>query len=408
MERSRGHGNLSKGKMELNMKTTIRLLAIFALILVTVGQPSTALAGNADKALYVHSSFETVDPSGCIVTRTNVELQDIYEPAVWIGIWKDDNCAGVRLIDATGYTNLERSEFEVAGNLDSAAVNTKVTLYDRVSQSAFDVYVDVTWTATTPMIRYVGKNLERGPSYDSGMCHWIESQIYHKRDAQASGTISDGQTDFTPQPSVNAEIFLDRYKVVSFCGPMLEATLRAQIPTATRDLQSLKYSGTEAYFYQTDSSGCIDTYVSIGAGRFLVNSGDKLSGAALFMYKYDGCNQTTILNASNDFVPLTRSDFKISGNSATLNKTITVYDTVQDKSIDVLVKLNWTTSGPSYQNVFNFQWHAPDCDEHGHEVYGWREAQLSGKILSSEVVFDPAQADYADFYWDRYIVDWCG
>lgn len=394
--------------MELHMKTTIRLLATFALVLVTIGQHSIARAENADKALYIRSSFETIDSSGCIATHTNVELQDISEPAVWVGIWRDNTCTGDRLINASGYTYLERSEFEIAGNLDSAAVNTKVTLYDRVSQSSFDVYVDVTWTATTPMIRYVGKNLERSPSYETGMCHWIESQIYHKRDAQASGTVSDGQTNFIPQPSVNAELFLDRYKAISFCGPKLEATLRAQIPTATRDLQSLKYSGADAYFYQVDSSGCVGTSMSIGAGRFLVNSGDKLSGAALYMYKYDGCNQTTILDAYTDFVPLTGSDFKISGNSATLNKTITVYDTVQGKSIDVLVKLTWAASGPSYQTVYNFQWHAPDCDEHGHEIYGWREGKVSGKILSTEVDFDPAQAGYADFYWDKYIVDWCG
>ena len=85
-----------------------------------------------------------------------------------------------------------------------------------------------------------------------------------------------------------------------------------------------------------------------------------------------------------------------------------MYDTVQGKSIDVLVKLTWAASGPSYQTVYNFQWHAPDCDEHGHEIYGWREGKVSGKILSTEVDLDPAQAGYADFYWDKYIVDWCG
>lgn len=389
------------------MKTTIRLLAIFVLVLVTLGQQITASAGNVDKVLYVTSSFITVDPTGCIVTHIIVDLTQTYEPLGAVIIYGDNICTGVRLIDAYGYKYLERSDFQVAGNLDSAAIYTTLTVYDRVSQSSFDVDVDVTWTATTPMIRYVSNSLQRSPTYYTGMCHWIEKQDYHKRDAQASGTVFNGKINLTPQPAVQAEIFLGKYIWIS-CRPMLQATLRQQIPTATRDLQTLKYSGAYASFYQPDPSGCIDTYVEVGAGNFIVQSGDKFSAAALQMVKYDWCNHITVLNAYNDFVPLAATDFKISGNSATLRKTATLYDPNRDKSVDVSVSLSWIASGPMNQNVFTFQWHAPDCDEHAHETYGWREGQVSGKVLSAEADFDPAQADYAEFYWDRYVADWCG
>ena len=388
------------------MKTTIRLLAIFALVLVTLGQYSTASAANTYKGAWARASFETVDASGCIVTRVAVYASN-PAPRVEAYIYKEDTCTGEVLMNGYGYTWLDRSALDIAGNLDSAAVRAKVTTYDQVSNSSFDVFVNVMWTATSPMTRYVSNYRERrfvGP----GMCNSIEHEYYHQRDAQASGTVSNGEINFTPQSSVSADLSLQKETYMFGCDAMMEATIRQQIPVINGEVSSSKFMGVYANFVQTDPSGCIDTSLDVGVTTGAAHPGSKDSWASVDLFQYDECNHTVVRYAVNYYVPLTASEFKIAGNSATLKTTATVHDIAHDQYIDISVDLNWTASGPMNLNSLSFQRHSPDCDEHSHETTSWRDARAWGTLSSTETDLTSAQLTSAQFYWSKYVGSWCG
>lgn len=388
------------------MKTTFRLLAILAFVLVTLGQPSNASAGNADQVVWARALFETVDSSGCIFTRVSIDALEPL-PQVQVYIYQEDTCTGSLLMNGYGYTYLDRSALQIAGNLDSATISAKVPIYDRVSNSSRDVFVDVMWTATSPITRYTSNYRERrfvGP----GMCNSIEHDYYRYRDAQASGTVSNGEINFTPEPSVSADLSLQKQTYRFGCDSMMEATLRQQLPAATGNLEHSKFTGVYAHFQQEDPSGCITTYLNIGAMTIPLHSGDKYSWATVELLKYDWCNSRVVLDAVNYYIPLADSDFKLAGNSATLNKTATVRDNDQDKYIDVFVDLTWTASGPMNQTVSNFQWHSPDCDEHSHYAYSWRAGKAWGTISSTEIDLTSTELGYAEFFEERYVGNWCG
>ena len=65
----------------------------------------------------------------------------------------------------------------------------------------FDVTVNVDWTGTGDIVRDHSNTNDTYPG-----CHIINRWKGSGRDANASGVVSDGVTDFTPDPSQGAEV----------------------------------------------------------------------------------------------------------------------------------------------------------------------------------------------------------
>ncbi len=191
------------------MRTTIKLLTVLALALATFSQQITASAGDIWKVerWSADAYLVTTDPSGCISTSVSVYVEDFVEGSSGPGnpksrailrIYRFDECTHTVLMDAGGFASLADPNFQVSTNLDSATLNATVHVQDFVSNSSFDVLVDLTWTGTSSLHHDNTQYQVGGPG-----CHYISQEITAFRDADVAGTVSAGETDFISGASVN-------------------------------------------------------------------------------------------------------------------------------------------------------------------------------------------------------------
>jgi hypothetical protein len=183
------------------VKNTIKLLIVLVMALAAFSQHSTALAGGnfrfrGDTADAYFSSFD-----GCVYTEMYVFASDGINqsppgPAgvssgtdLWI--YQYDSCNDIQLRDAYGFAWLAGPDFQVSGKLGSAALNATVNVYDYVTDSFFDVYVNLTWTGVGATFRQSSNS-----HYDSPGCKVHNRFRGTFRSAAVSGTVSDGVTNF--------------------------------------------------------------------------------------------------------------------------------------------------------------------------------------------------------------------
>ena len=199
------------------MKTTIKLLATLAFVLAIFSPQTAANAGGGPgfynfKARGGHAHFSNTDPSGCIVTDVFVfAAEEVLKtphgpadasPRSTLQISQYDTCTDTLLLAADGSTALAGSDLQVANKLKSATLDTTINVFDQVSNTSFDVTVNLNWAGTGDLIRDNQNFQIRSPG-----C--IVNLRMHGtfRSAEASGSISDGTTEFAPGSSVEAGMF---------------------------------------------------------------------------------------------------------------------------------------------------------------------------------------------------------
>ena len=189
------------------MKTTIKLATVLILMLATLSPGNTASAGGGGggtfrlKGQTANAHFSNVDQSGCIYTDVYVYASEEIvstqpgpgtpSSGASVSIYQFDACTGTQLLGADGFVPLAGPDFQASRKLDSAGLNTTVTVFDYLSGASYDVSVALTWTAISPLGRQTSQS-----HYQFAGCH----QKYHSngtfRFAQVSGSVSDGITDF--------------------------------------------------------------------------------------------------------------------------------------------------------------------------------------------------------------------
>ena len=191
------------------MKITRVTCCLFILLLSLVAFAFSTTAPRAHAAgsgsitvvrFHGHSAFADFDStSGCIETFAEVDgTQSDTSPEADVFIGKFDNCTGTLLLLAFGSTF--NPTFQVSNKLDSASLSATISVFDDVSGNTFNVSVSTTWMATGPLSHEIG-------SFHFHTKNFIENFHFNDafRDASASGTVSDGTTNFTPSPSVFAQ-----------------------------------------------------------------------------------------------------------------------------------------------------------------------------------------------------------
>jgi hypothetical protein len=195
------------------LKNTLRLLACVALTVASLG-----LASNAGAAAVVFNVkndtasafFSSTDPSGCVVTdviaiasegAVSASRNWVRTSAATVFISQFDACTETFLLSAIGAGGLPDEDFEVFGaKLESATLSTTIPLFDEVSGSSFDVFVDLNWTAAGSLSRgTTHSHFQTAPS-----CINNQHMQGLFRPAEAAGTVSDGTTNFIPEPAVSA------------------------------------------------------------------------------------------------------------------------------------------------------------------------------------------------------------
>jgi hypothetical protein len=192
------------------MKTAIKVVAVLAMLLVTFSQPIAALAAESIQysGMGADAYFSNID--GCINTDTFVQGLDYQykKPAgeplsyVYLTVSQYNSCTGESIMYVEGFTWLSESDFQVSPKQDTATLTATVSGYDEVSQSNVVLYVDLTWTAEGPVTRMKTSNHYKVPG-----CHINEKFTQLTRTAVASGSVSDGEMNFTPEPSWSASVW---------------------------------------------------------------------------------------------------------------------------------------------------------------------------------------------------------
>ena len=183
------------------MKLTIRLLVLLGLLLATFGPQAAALADGAQSTWHDDTAiFHSTDDSGCIDTWVVIETGAEYLHSISVTL--QDTCQGQLIMEAFGNKPLTKSEIRYTGNLGSTRLKTTVQLTDFERNLTFDVWVDLKWTGTGEINEYhQHQNYSPFPG-----CH-INEQVWGQyRSASVSGSVSDGTTNFTPQPTTSADM----------------------------------------------------------------------------------------------------------------------------------------------------------------------------------------------------------
>ena len=201
------------------MNVLIQSLAALTLGAVSALAPNGVATAADDKAVttmslrgpLVDAEFSSTDPSGCVQTdvfvAANSGTEQDHPSTATVGvasvnIYQYDSCTGTTLLQAVGLKDtLGTGEFQVSKQLNWASLNSTIKATDIDTGNAFDVTVNVDWTGTGDIVRDHSNTNDTYPG-----CHIINRWKGSGRDANASGVVSDGVTDFTPDPSQGAEV----------------------------------------------------------------------------------------------------------------------------------------------------------------------------------------------------------
>lgn len=207
--------------------------ALFA-ALVAVAFSALALApGSASAAAPITFTGSSASASasfstdiGGVQTSTFVSASDhtftgpegTFEgSSVWVDVFQFDpgnprNPRDDKFRGFFGYAELTPNQFQILGNLDSATLSAVVNVCEFTFKdgkgrqpppqpSCFDVTVDLSWAGTGVVQTFSGKSNSR---FDGCKVHSTFTDSF--RSASAAGTVSDGTTNFTPNPSDFADL----------------------------------------------------------------------------------------------------------------------------------------------------------------------------------------------------------
>lgn len=192
------------------MKSRIKRVVGFGLLLALCGQPLGASAADSVKfkGRSANAFFES--RSGCIGTIVNVFASErvLGNPSnageVFVEVRQFDSCNNDEpFLVASGGASITQAHFQVDANLGSATLDATVTLTDTLSGSSFEVAIeDLNWAATSSRGR---QNSHSNFSFQG--CHISFHVNGAFRLAEAAGAITDGTSNFTPDPSLAGNLF---------------------------------------------------------------------------------------------------------------------------------------------------------------------------------------------------------
>jgi hypothetical protein len=198
---------------------TRMLLAIFV-VLATTASINTSSVAQADtlhfafKGQDASAVFISTDPSGCVQTYVSISARDgsaktgdpkpVAQSAATISIEKSDMCtpppSGRPLLSVFGEPALTADQFQI-NDLTSATLRGKFELFDFASETQFTVSLNLSWSG-------VGDTFDV-KNHDHITMPNLKIDSHGKgtiRTATASGTVTNGTTNFTPSTTDSAAL----------------------------------------------------------------------------------------------------------------------------------------------------------------------------------------------------------
>ena len=188
------------------MQKTLSAAVLTVLLAVRAASGGTVEVQNF-RGPTVDAFFASTDPSGCIGTDVllsasgNLQGHSTAGSEATVIVDRFDTCNGTELLTAFGSVELGEGDLVETRRLTSAALTTNVEVLDLVSGTPLTLAIDLHWSGSGDLLTGTSHSHERvGPfifnSRFSGSF----------REAEASGSVSDGTTNLTPEPSLFADI----------------------------------------------------------------------------------------------------------------------------------------------------------------------------------------------------------
>ena len=199
-----------------------RLFATLALVMAlgSLTPPGTVQASIVSRFSYsdrtAEAAFSSVDASNCIVTQvflfatksrsSTSSGSKVLLSEANISIFKFDQCAEPEsnpvLLDANGGPiSLSKLDFRIGDGLSWARLNKTINVYDFVSAGAFDVTVAMYWIGSGSLTAKNNRSI-----FTSARCTTVTQDQGATRLSTAWGSVSDGITNYTPEPAVSTEL----------------------------------------------------------------------------------------------------------------------------------------------------------------------------------------------------------
>jgi hypothetical protein len=202
------------------------VMALSALILAPVSvanAASTKVSVANLRGPLINVGFTTLDPSGCIETDTFVSAnlpsyQQLPSKPVTTGvasvnIFEYDSCTDTTILDASGLTeDLPAGALQVSKQLDQASLVATIPMLNIDTNETFSVDVNVSLVGTSAIHR---DDVNSNDFYGGG-CHVLNRWKGSGRTASATGTVTDGVTNYTPDLTDAGEIgyVIDGFEVI--------------------------------------------------------------------------------------------------------------------------------------------------------------------------------------------------
>ena len=197
------------------MKSTIQLLTVLAVLLSMFSLPASAGAGNVYKfqGKTIHAEFYNSDETGCIYTDAFVSASEQLSQnkpgtgsstsGIHVYISKWNECTQQSLVSAEAFAPLPETDYNISGSLRKASLKTTVTVTstDPENPVSFDVFIDLAWTGSDVTLHQTSNTQT---DYHSCRTNQRYNNTFHY--AKATGTVSDGVTNYSPAVSDFATI----------------------------------------------------------------------------------------------------------------------------------------------------------------------------------------------------------
>jgi hypothetical protein len=197
------------------MRTRLLLVVSLALALMALALPARAAGAETLHFSFAgqtaDATFFSTDPSGCVSTEVFLLVTDgrsksgsgppTVAPSAIIIVSQADTCTQTVLIAADGTAVLAPGQFQIDNQLTAATLTATIEVFDFVSGASFPLEVNVSWTGVGGLSSSKTHVHQTFPGFKVNR---RDDRTF--RDATASGTVSDGTTNFTPEPTTEAEL----------------------------------------------------------------------------------------------------------------------------------------------------------------------------------------------------------
>ena len=175
---------------------------------------------------------------------------------------------------------------------------------------------------------------------------------------------------------------------------LLVATFGPSTNADAADVRKTEWQGVEAFFSNTDPSGCVVTQIGMFARNDMRHEppepGTTESLLVLSIYQVNDCTGEQLLFAEG-YTWLDEGDLQVSKKlqSATLNATVNLEDAGAAGNFDVDVDLTWTATEPATRSSSHSHLDQRDCKIISHWRGMSRFADVTGTVSVGTTNFTP-------------------